>query len=81
MPHSRNGVYPNKYQVLSEDGERVLCRAWSQGNGDTQESALVILPAAERPSRFSLGRLTHEFGLKDELDEAWAFYSIGRNGS
>ena len=43
--------------------------------------ALVILPAAERPSRFSLGRLTHEFGLKDELDEAWAFYSIGRNGS
>ena len=43
--------------------------------------ALVILPAAERPSRFSLDRLTHEFGLKDELDEAWAFYSIGRNGS
>ena len=81
MPHSRNGVYPNKYQVLSEDGERVLCRAWSLGNGDTRESALVILPAAERPSRFSLDRLTHEFGLKDELDEAWAFYSIGRNGS
>jgi serine/threonine protein kinase len=72
MPHSRNGVYPNKYQVLSEDGERVLCRAWSLGNGDTRESALVILPAAERPSRLSLDRLTHEFGLKDELDEAWA---------
>jgi hypothetical protein len=72
MPHSRNGVYPNKYQVLSEDGERVLCRAWGLGHGGTRESALVVLPAAERPSRLSLDRLTHEFGLKDELDEAWA---------
>jgi hypothetical protein len=72
MPHSRNGVYPDKYQVLSEDGERVLWRAWGLGDGGTRESALVVLSAAERPSRLSLDRLTHEFGLKDELDEAWA---------
>ena len=34
--------------------------------------SLVVLPAAEHPSPLSLDRLTHEFGLKDELDEAWA---------
>jgi serine/threonine protein kinase len=72
MPHSRNGLYPNKYQVLSEDGERVLWRAWGLGVGGTRESALVVLSAAERPSRLSLDRLIHEFGLKNELDEAWA---------
>jgi serine/threonine protein kinase len=70
--HSRNGMYPNNYQVLSEDGERVSCRARGPGNGGTRESALVVLPTPERPSRLSLDRLTYEFGLKDELDEAWA---------
>jgi hypothetical protein len=32
----------------------------------------VVVPAEERPSRSSLDRLTHEYGLKDELDKAWA---------
>ena len=45
MPDSRNGMYPNKYQVLSEDGERVLWRAWGLRDGGTRESALVVLPA------------------------------------
>ena len=71
MPYSLNGVYPDKYQALSEDGERVLCRAWRLGDGGTH-SVLVVLPAVDRPSRASLDRLTHEFGLKDELDEEWA---------
>jgi C4-dicarboxylate-specific signal transduction histidine kinase len=31
MPYSLNGVYPDKFQILSEDGERVLCRAWRLG--------------------------------------------------
>jgi serine/threonine protein kinase len=65
-------VYPDKYQTLSEDGERALCRAWRLGDGGTRESVLVVLPAVGRPSRSSLDRLTHEFGLKDELDEEWA---------
>jgi hypothetical protein len=32
----------------------------------------VVLPGAERPTRSSLDRLTHQHGLKDELDSAWA---------
>ena len=67
-----NGVYLDKYQTLSEDGERVLCRAWRLHDDGARESVLVVLPAAERPSRSNLDRLTHEYELKDELDRAWA---------
>jgi serine/threonine protein kinase len=72
MPHSLNGMYPDKSQTVSEDGERVLCRGWRLGDDGNRTSVLVVLPAAERPSRSSLGRLTDEYGLKDELDRAWA---------
>jgi serine/threonine protein kinase len=33
---------------------------------------LLVLPAAEYPSRSSLDRITHEYSLRDELDGAWA---------
>ena len=33
---------------------------------------LVVLLAAEHPPSASLDRFVHEFGLKDELDGAWA---------
>ncbi len=33
---------------------------------------LVALPKHERPSPATLDRLAHEFGLRDELDGAWA---------
>jgi hypothetical protein len=72
MPYSLDGLYPDKFQILSEDGERVLCRAWRLGVDGTRGSVLVVLPGAERPTRSRLDRLTHEFGLKDELDKAWA---------
>src|SRR5207302_7744218 len=56
-------------QVLWEDGERILCRKWCDG---ARSSVLVVLLAAEHPTPDSLNRLTHEYGLKDELDDAWA---------
>ena len=65
-------MYLEKHQTLSEDGERVLCRAWRVHDDGTRESVLVVLPAAERPSRSNLDRLTHEYELKDELERAWA---------
>ena len=72
MSYSLNGVFRNKYQILSEDRERLLCR-WRRPGGDgIRESVLIVLPAADRPSRSSLDRLTHEHGLKGELDRAWA---------
>jgi PAS domain S-box-containing protein len=59
-------------QVLFEDGERVFRRGWRVGDDGDRSAVLVVLPAAEHPSPSSLDRLAHEYGLKDELDEAWA---------
>jgi serine/threonine protein kinase len=33
---------------------------------------LAVLPATEHPTPATLDRLAHEYGLKDELDAAWA---------
>jgi predicted ATPase len=57
---------------LWEDGERVFCRGWRLGADGDRSAVLVVLPAAENPPPASLDRLAHEFGLKDELDGAWA---------
>jgi PAS domain S-box-containing protein len=58
-------------QVLWEDGERVFCRGKSHADGDPA-AVLVVLPAAEHPTPVTLDRLAREYGLKDELDGAWA---------
>ncbi|TCK84330.1 ATP-binding sensor histidine kinase [Paraburkholderia sp. BL9I2N2] len=61
----------NRLQILWDDGERVLCRGRRPGDAGG-DSVLIARPAAEHPSPASLDRLVHEFGLKDELDGAWA---------
>src|SRR5215510_820914 len=72
VPHSLNGAYSDGgSQVLWEDGERVFRRGWRlDDNG--KRAVLLVMPAADQPSRSSLDRLTHEYELKDELDGAWA---------
>ena len=40
--------------------------------GRCRSTVLAVLPAAERPLPASLDRLAHEYGLRDELDAAWA---------
>src|SRR5271163_469928 len=59
------------FQVLWEDGERVFCRGESHAEG-YPAAVLVVLPAAEHPTPAALDRLACEYGLKDELDGAWA---------
>ncbi|HUL49318.1 MAG TPA: protein kinase, partial [Gemmatimonadales bacterium] len=59
-------------QVLGEDGERVLYRRWRDGADGDGSTVLAVLPATEHPTSGCLERLKHEFGLKDELDSAWA---------
>ncbi|MEA2779013.1 MAG: hypothetical protein QOK29_557, partial [Rhodospirillaceae bacterium] len=60
------------FQILWEDGERVLCRAWRLGADGNRTAVLAMLPAGEHPPPASLDRIAHEYGLKDELDGAWA---------
>src|SRR5713101_2413766 len=58
-------------QVLWEDGDLVFCRGESHADGHWA-AVLAVLPAAEHPTPATLDRLACEYGLKDELDGAWA---------
>jgi serine/threonine protein kinase len=60
------------FQVLSEDGEPIFCRASRLDADGSRSTVLVALVAAEHPPPNILDRLAHEYGLKDELDNAWA---------
>src|SRR5215475_5036948 len=73
VPHSLNGAYSDGgSQVLWQDGERVIRRGWRPDHDGGRRAVLIMLPAADHPSRSSLDRLAHEYELKDELDGAWA---------
>jgi serine/threonine protein kinase len=72
-PLSRLGIEgDSSFQVLWEDGECVFCRAWRHGANGDRGTVLVVSPAGEHPTPATLDRLAHEYGLKDELDGAWA---------
>src|ERR1700691_3013551 len=58
-------------KVLWEDGERVFCRRESHADG-YRAAVLAVLPAAKHPTPATLDSLAREYGLKDELDGAWA---------
>ena len=62
----------NSLEVLWEDDERVFCRRWRDGADGNRHAVLAVFSAAEHPTPSSLDRLTHEYGLKDDLDAAWA---------
>src|SRR5215467_14172718 len=72
MVYALNSDPDGSSQVLWEDSERVFCRGWRIGNDGNRSAVLVLLPAAEHPSRSSFDRLAHEYALKDELDGTWA---------
>src|SRR5499427_8456319 len=73
VPHSQSVVYSDGgSQVLWEDGERAFRRGWRLDDEGKRCAVLLVMPAADQPSRSSLERLTHEYELKDELDGTWA---------
>src|SRR5499427_9515817 len=72
VPHSLNGPHSDdESHVLWEDGERVFRRGWRPDNNG-KRAVLLVMPAADQPSRSSLDHLTHEYELKDQLDSGWA---------
>jgi PAS domain S-box-containing protein len=60
------------FRVLWEDGDRIFCRGHRGSADGDRDTVLAVLPATEHPTPASLDRLAHEYGLKDELDAAWA---------
>ena len=76
-PHSLTGAYSDDgSQIAWEDGERVFRRGWRPDDDGKRRAVLIVVPAADDPSRSSLDRLTHEYELRDELDGAWAVRSL-----
>src|ERR1700758_2849500 len=59
-------------EVLAKGGDRVVSRTWRVNADGTQTSVLTVRPLGEPPTEASLDRLSHEYGLKDQLDSAWA---------
>src|SRR5215470_3687327 len=72
MLHGVNSDPDGSSQASWEDGERIFCRDRRVGHDGNRSAVLVVVPAAEHPSRSSLDRLAHEYALKDELDGTWA---------
>jgi len=72
-PSSRLSVLgDSSFPVLWEDGDRAFCRAWRIEPDGNQTAVLAVRPAAEHPTPASLDHFAHEYGLRDELDSAWA---------
>ncbi|MFC0400013.1 trifunctional serine/threonine-protein kinase/ATP-binding protein/sensor histidine kinase [Paraburkholderia rhizosphaerae] len=62
----------SSFEVLANDGDRAFCRTTRTNPDGTQTSVLTVRPAGEPPSAASLDRVSHEYGLKDQLHSAWA---------
>jgi PAS domain S-box-containing protein len=59
-------------QFLWEDGERAFYKIRHKNADGTETRVLAMRPAAEHPPPATLDRLAHEYGLRDELESAWA---------
>ena len=57
------------FEPVWQDGEFVLSRRMRDGE---RSPLLVLSPALAQPGLGSLRRLEHAYGLRDELDPAWA---------
>jgi serine/threonine protein kinase len=70
-PSSRFGpLEDSRFPVLWEVGDCVFCRRWYVEADGRQTSVLAV--RLKHPTLASLNRLAHEYGLRDELDSAWA---------
>ncbi|MFL9909606.1 trifunctional serine/threonine-protein kinase/ATP-binding protein/sensor histidine kinase [Paraburkholderia sp. RL17-337-BIB-A] len=62
----------SRFQVIREDGERTWCRVRRNDADGNEHVVLAVRLSAERSTAADRDRLTHEHGLKEELDSAWA---------
>ncbi|MEA3118531.1 MAG: hypothetical protein QOI13_1801, partial [Paraburkholderia sp.] len=60
------------FEVLGKDGQRAFFRTWYANPDGTQTSVLAAWSTGEPSPAASVDRLSHEYGLKDQLDSTWA---------
>jgi PAS domain S-box-containing protein len=65
-------VADSSFEVLANDGDRAFYRTTRTNADGTQTSVLAVRPAGEPPTAASLERVSHEYGLKDQLHSTWA---------
>src|SRR4029077_19014968 len=77
-PHPLKEVGPDSGgQVVWRAGYGVIYRGGRRNNTGRLSAVLLVVPAADRPSRSSLDRLIHEYELKADLDGTWAVRPLG----
>jgi predicted ATPase len=63
------------FKVMWVEGHRVFCRGWREATDAdrkaVRDALFATVPPSETPSG-SLTRLVREYGLRNELDRAWA---------
>ena len=59
-------------RVASEAVIASSARGWRDDVDGNRNTVLVVRSATEQPTSDSLNRLTHEYALKDDLDNAWS---------
>ncbi|OKO76055.1 ATP-binding sensor histidine kinase [Bradyrhizobium sp. AS23.2] len=59
-------------RVLWENDDFAFSRGWRRSTDDHRSAVLEVRLNEERPHPAALARLAHEYGLRDELDSAWA---------
>jgi PAS domain S-box-containing protein len=65
-------VADSSFEVLANDGDRAFYRTTRINADGTRTSVLAVQPAGEPPTAASLDRVSHEYGLKDQLHGTWA---------
>src|ERR1700722_19411395 len=69
---SRSGHGESRHEMLWDDGERIMRRCWRHAADGGAYSVLEVVPGAARATLATFSRLTHEYELRDDLNEAWA---------
>jgi PAS domain S-box-containing protein len=74
VPHSEDNTKSEagRLLILSEDGERALCRMWRTGAKGTALSVLAAVVVSQESSSPGIDRLAREYELRDDLKSAWA---------
>ncbi len=75
-PWPDDGGNDDDFQVLRDDGDRVLYRARGDGPERIQHAFMPAVTAAGHPTYDRAHRLAHEFSLKSHLDPEWAIYPL-----
>ena len=63
-------------EVLWEGAGRLFCRLERDGAEDERHAFVPVISGTPQSVQDAIGRLAHEYELKDDLDAAWALRPV-----